>query len=105
MKVVANLLMLFAFFSLSSCNDVDNEFIVADPADMVSSAEIMLCGERHDMTRSGSTLQAKMPISCEGSGRILVQLTDSEVISCPIGYVTPGADQRFEFVISAQQCR
>jgi hypothetical protein len=45
-----------------------------------------------------------MAISCEGSGKIMVQLKDGSVASCHIGYVTPGMEQKFEFVIKDGAC-
>lgn len=105
MKRMAILLMVIGFFSLVSCKKVNNEFIVRDPERAVSSAGLRLCGKRLNLTKSGSEMRGKMPITCEGEGSILVRLADGKATSCRIGYVTPGAEQTFEFVIEDGQCR
>lgn len=105
MKKVASLLMVFGFFSLASCKKVDNEFIVRDPGGTVSSAELKLCGKSLNLTKSENEMRGKMPITCEGEGSILVRFVDGKETSCRIGYVTPGAEQTFEFVVEDGQCR
>lgn len=104
-KRMAPLFMVVGFFSLSSCKKIDNEFIVRDPGGTVSSAELRLCGKRLNLTKSGGEMRGKMPITCEGEGSILVRLADGKETSCRIGYVTPGAEQKFEFVVENGQCR
>lgn len=105
MKRVATLLMVFGLFNLASCKKVDNEFIIRDPANMISSAELRLCGKRLNLTKFEGEMRGKMPITCEGEGSILVRFSDDNETSCRIGYVTPGAEQTFEFVIEAGRCR
>jgi hypothetical protein len=105
MKRVATLLMCFAIFGLSSCKRVSNEFIIRDPEGVVSSAELRLCGKRLQLTKSGGEIRGAMPITCEGDGSILVRLSDGSETKCRIGYVTPGAEQTFEFAIENGQCR
>jgi hypothetical protein len=105
MKRVVILFMLFGFFSLSSCKNVDNEFVIRDPGGAISSAELRLCGNRLNLTKFGSEMKGQMPITCEGEGSILVRLVDGKETSCRIGYVTPSAEQTFEFVVEDRQCR
>lgn len=97
--------MVFGFFSLTSCKKVDNEFIIRDPWGEISSAELRLCGNRLNLAKYGSEMRGKIPITCEGEGSILVRLADGKETSCRIGYVTPGAEQTFEFVVEDGQCR
>jgi len=104
MKQIAVLLMCSAFFSTTSCARVDNEFIVKDPQDLVSSAELRLCHKRLSLTRYEGEVRGKMPINCEGGGAIVVRLSDGRETFCDIGYVTPAAKQTFEFVIDDGQC-
>jgi hypothetical protein len=46
-----------------------------------------------------------MPTSCEGEGSILLRLSDGSETSCRIGYVTPRADQTFEYVVENDLCQ
>lgn len=105
MKRMAIVLMVLGFSSLASCKKVDNEFIVHDLGGTVSSAELRLCGKSLNLTKSGSEMRGKMPITCEGEGSILVRFADGKETSCRIGYVTLGAEQTFEFVVEDGQCR
>jgi hypothetical protein len=54
--------------------------------------------------RSDDQIGGKARITCEGTGVILVRLTDGYETVCHIGYVTPGAVQHFEFVVEGSQC-
>jgi hypothetical protein len=99
------LFMVVGLFSLSSCKKIDNEFIVRDPGGAVSSAELRLCGKRLNLDKSGGEMRGKMTITCEGEGSVLVRLGDDKETFCRIGYVTPGAAQKFEFVVEDGQCR
>lgn len=96
---------MFWAFGLSSCERASNEFIIRDPEDVVSSAELRLCGERLQLTKSGGEIRGEMPITCEGEGGIQVRLSDGRETVCRIGYVTPGAEQAFEFVVENGQYR
>lgn len=105
MKKAVTFLMLAGLFGLSSCQKVSNEFVVRDPEMVVSSAELRLCGNRLNLDRSENELRGTMTITCEGEGSILVRFLDGNETTCRIGYVTPGAQQTFEFVIEDGQCR
>ena len=105
MKSLTICAMCFGIFSLSSCMRVSNEFIVRDPEGIVYSAELRLCGRRLQLTKSEGELRGAMPITCEGEGSILVQRSDGGEATCRIGYVTPGAEQRFKFSVENGQCR
>lgn len=96
---------MFGLLGLASCKKVDNEFIVRDPGGAISSAEIRLCGKRLSLTKSNDGFSGRIPITCEGEGSILIRLIDGGETSCQIGYVTPGAEQTFEFVVENGQCR
>ena len=105
MKRAAIILMCLGVFGLSSCKKVSNEFIIRDPEGVVSSAELRLCGKRLQLTKSEGEIRGTMPITCEGDGSILVRLSDGSETTCRIGYVTPGAEQTFEFALENGQCR
>lgn len=97
--------MCLVCFFITSCNVVDNEFIIHDPENVASSAELRLCGRRLQLDRDEGVINGTMPITCEGGGDILVLLSEGGETECHIGYVTPGAVQVFEFAIEDRQCR
>ncbi|MGE0405500.1 MAG: hypothetical protein AB7O65_04300 [Candidatus Korobacteraceae bacterium] len=99
------IIMCFEIFSLSACNRVGNEFVIHDPEGVISSAELDLCGKRLQLTKSEGEIRGEMHITCEGGGSISVHLSDGRETTCHIGYVTPGAEQVFEFVVEGGQCR
>jgi hypothetical protein len=90
--------------ALGGCDRVDNSFTVEDPQGSVVSAELQLCRTRTELTRDSHEFRAKKPIDCEGEGDVLVHLSSGRTTSCPIEYVTPGAEQRFEFVVEDAKC-
>lgn len=104
-KAITVLLLVSAACCLASCMNVENAFIIHDPGDEIAAAELRLCGQERALTRSEDALSVTFPISCEGSGSILVRLSDGGETSCPVGYVTPGAEQTFEFTVADGQCR
>ena len=86
------------------CQRVDNYFTVQSPSGEIASAELQLCRKDQPLMQSGSSFKGQMAISCEGSGKITVRLKDGSLASCNIGYVTPGMEQRFEFVVKDGAC-
>jgi hypothetical protein len=88
---------------LSGCRQVPNTFEVQAPD--ADAAELQLCKQRTALKQSGSWFATIQPIGCEGEGKIAVRLTDKSIVSCHIGYVTPGAVQRFRFKIEGRECR
>ena len=104
-KNLGILVMCLGFFCLSSCKKVSNDFLIKDPTNTISSAEIRLCNKRLQLTRTEGEFRGEMPITCEGEGNILVHVSDGHETVCKIGYVTPGAEQSFQFVIESGSCR
>jgi hypothetical protein len=102
--MLALLLLLLVFPLVEGCERVDNTFVVNDVGGSVASAELRLCGSRVELSRSGHRLRGTKRISCEGEGDIVVRLSDGRRASCHIGYVTPGAEQSFEFNVEGAQC-
>jgi hypothetical protein len=92
-------------FCLSSCGNVSNDFVIKDPAGTILSAEIRLCNKHVQLIRFGREFRGKMPITCEGDGDILVHLSNGRETVCKIGYVTPGAQQKFQFEVENDNCR
>ncbi len=104
MKCGAPLLLLLLSMSVG-CSRVDNTFAIGDPGGNVTSAELRLCGSQIQLSRSDHQLSGKKRVTCEGEGEILVRLSDGRETSCHIGYVTPGAEQNFAFIVENAQCR
>jgi len=98
------LIFLLVAFSLSACGSVDNTFTVSDPEGMATSAELRLCGKSQNLGHSNQNFATSVPITCEADGAVLVHLANGETTSCVVGYVTPGAVQRFDFLIKGTQC-
>jgi hypothetical protein len=105
MKMGAVLVTALACLPVAACALTRDEFIIYDPEGRLESAEIDLCGRSLQMVRSGTVLKKRFPINCEGSGAILVRVTDGQETTCLIGYVTPRAGQVFEFSVADGICR
>jgi hypothetical protein len=105
MKKAVIILVCFGIFGLSSCKRVSNEFIIHDPEGVVSSAELRLCDERLQLTKSEGQISGKMLITCEGAGTMQIRLSDGRETACHIGYVTPGSELNFEYVVANGQCQ
>jgi hypothetical protein len=97
--------VLTCAYLTGGCNRVDNSFSISDPDRRVASAQLRLCGSVLQLRRKDDQLTISAPIRCEGSGDILVHLSDGAETSCPVGYITTGATQDFEYVIEEAQCR
>jgi hypothetical protein len=89
---------------LCACDAAGNQFAVFDPDVAVLRAELRLCEKTVPMEREGQGLTARMDIDCEGSGAIVLTLRDGRSATCPIGYVTPGAMQNFNFIVEGDRC-
>jgi len=87
---------------MTGCDRAANTFEVNAPD--AGSAELQLCGKATSLERSGDKLTVTRAISCEGDGVITVHFPNRPPVSCPIGYVTPGAVQNFRFKVDDGQC-
>jgi len=96
--------MVICGFLLIGCERVNNHFTVQSSSGEIASADLQLCRKNQPLMQRGSSFKGQMAISCEGSGKIMVRLKDGSVASCHIGYVTPGMEQKFEFVIKDGAC-
>jgi hypothetical protein len=105
MKIAPIFVLIIGVLSLISCNRINNEFVILDLKDVVTQAEVRLCGKHLKLVKSGGEFSGAMPITCEGEGSVLLRLSDGNVTSCLIGYVTPGIEQSFEFVVEDGHCR
>jgi hypothetical protein len=98
-------ILILGVLSLISCNRINNEFVILDQKNVVTQAEVRLCGQHLKLVKSGGEFSGTMPITCEGEGSVLLRLSDGNETSCLIGYVTPGIEQSFEFVVEDGHCR
>jgi hypothetical protein len=89
---------------LTACFNATNYFNVRDPSGEVVSAELQLCRKSKPLIQHGDSFKGQMGISCEGSGKIVVRLKDGTETRCPVGYVTPGMESTFEYVIKDGAC-
>jgi hypothetical protein len=105
MKKAAAVLICLASLCLASCKEAVNTFKVRDVKSAVHSAEVQLCGKRIVLTKTDEAFAGNISINCEASGVILVRLANGREITCPIGYVTTGANQAFEFEVEDGTCR
>lgn len=68
------------------------------------SGVVSLCGRETKLTRRGDSLRASLSVTCEGSGEVRLSSETGSEITCPIGYVTPGAEQKFSFALKDNEC-
>ncbi|GBF58272.1 hypothetical protein PbB2_01945 [Candidatus Phycosocius bacilliformis] len=104
LKDTALLSVIGCAILLIGCQRVNNDFTLSSASGEIASAELQLCRKNQPLTQRGASFKGQMAISCEGSGKIRVRLKDGSVASCHIGYVTPGMEQKFEFVIKDGVC-
>lgn len=78
--------------------------VLSHSADMVS-ASLMLCGQSHEMERRDGVWRARVPVTCEGGGQIVVRLTDGASVSCSGDYVEPNMHPTtYGYVASSTGC-
>jgi hypothetical protein len=96
---------LLLVMSLSGCAGPKNTFVVQDPRGLVSSATLRLCGSETPLLREGQRLSLSRSVTCEGDGAIRLIYKDGGPEDCPIGYVTPQAQQDFRFRAEQSSCQ
>ncbi|PVM92212.1 hypothetical protein DDF62_03415 [Caulobacter radicis] len=97
-------IVLLALFGLTACDQASNRFEVRVAGGEANGAELRLCGERIPLARSGDRFSGVQSAKCEGAGEILVSFSGGKAASCGIGYVTPGLEQAFGFVVRDGAC-
>lgn len=97
-------IVLLALLGLSACERASNRFDVRVADGEVIGAELRLCGRQVPLSRSGDRFTGVQPARCEGHGEIQVSFADRQTASCHIGYVTPGLDQVFDFIVRDGRC-
>jgi hypothetical protein len=95
---------LFALFVAGCATAVENTFTVDIAAEPDAIGVIQLCGRATPLARIGTRLVAAVPITCEGGGELRLTLSNGAEVTCQIGYVAPGAEQRFDFKLARGAC-
>lgn len=90
---------------LSACSTVENTFVVEDEQKSIVAATLVLCGSVTPLQRRGDRLVVSQSIDCEGSGHIRLRYASGDEHNCPVGYVTPGAEQNFTYRATEIGCR
>lgn len=95
-------ILLLSPLLAAGCDRAANTFEVR--AVGATSADLTLCGQSTPLQRTDGKFTGTLPIRCEGDGAIKVNFPDRPSVSCPIGYVTPGAVQSFKFEVDNGRC-
>lgn len=98
-------LIFLCLLILAACRDVPNTFEVEVRDPNVTTALLRLCGSETNLSKAVDRFAGVQDISCESAGEIVVSFSDRQPVTCPIGYVTPGAVQKFRFVIEGGKCQ
>ncbi len=93
------------FSVIAGCSDVENTFQVEALDGQPEAAVLSLCGSETALRQEGRMFSGSRAIDCEGSGQIRLGYADGTTVECPIGYVTPGAEQRWRFEARNRQCQ
>ena len=96
---------LFLMMALGGCGGPKNTFVVQDPRGLVGRATLRLCGSETPLVREGQRLSLSRSITCEGDGEIQLVYIDGGPEHCLIGYVTPEAQQNFQFRANQSSCQ
>lgn len=101
-RFVMRAILLLVPMLAAGCDRAANTFEVR--AVGATSADLTLCGQSTRLKRMDGKFTGTLPIRCEGDGAIKVGFPDRPPVSCPIGYVTPGAVQSFKFEVDSGRC-
>lgn len=89
----------------SACSSMPKStFILHDPQKLARSATLLICGSDWQLRQEPNRFALSAAMPCEGHGAIQVVLNDGSQSECQIGYVTPGAPQRFDFRLTRRSC-
>jgi len=97
--------LLLCVAALASCTGKSDTFTVADPDSLAKSAVLQLDRHAQSLARDGKRLSTVRQIRRDAHGRILITYADGRKVDCPIGYVTQGAMQRWDFRLSPTACQ
>ena len=96
--------LLLSLAALASCDRYQDTFTVSDPSGLAKSAVLQLDGNDQPLERDGKRFSTARRIGRDADGRIHVVYADGRTVDCPIGYVTPGAAQRWNFRLTSLRC-
>ena len=104
MRIVLTLLILSSLM-VAGCSRPSDSFILHDRENAVRSAEVQICKKTWPLDRRGQIFVARVPIDCDGEGRLVVELRTGGNTSCKIGYVTPGLELIWDFFVEGGKCQ
>lgn len=90
--------------ALAACVPAKNSVDIDTAGSPNVSGVVVLCDQERSLTVRGDHLIAAVPITCEGVGEARLRLGDVASATCQIGYVSPGLDQGFYFVLERGEC-
>lgn len=96
--------LLLSIITLASCRGEPDTFIVDDPTGLAKSAALQMDGDDQLLERNGKRFSAARRIGRDADGKIQVLYADGRMFDCPIGYVTPGAAQHWNFRLTPTGC-
>lgn len=96
--------ILLCSAALAACVRAQNSIDIDTSGSQNVSGVVVLCDKETPLTVRGDHLIATVPITCEGVGEVRLRLGDGASATCKIGYVTPGVDQEFYFLLQRGQC-
>ena len=97
-------ILLISIVALASCNAEPDTFTVDDPNGFAKSAVLQLDGDGQPLGFRDGRFSATRRIGRDADGRIHVLYADGRTVDCPIGYVTPGAEQHWNFRLTKTTC-
>ena len=97
--------LLLSVVALVSCSSGTDTFKVDDPNGLAKSAVLQLDGHEQPLEHDRKSFSTKRRIMRDADGRVRVLYTNGRTVDCPIGYVTPGAAQRWTFQLTPTACK
>lgn len=97
-------ILLACLVALKSCTRKPDTFTVIDPDDLAKSAVLKIDGSDQSLEREGKSLSMTRWIGRGAHGRIQVIYSGDREVDCPIGYVTPGVPQKWNFRLTTTGC-
>ena len=97
-----------AALALAACGSggpPEVEYRVLSHSAEITSARLFLCDQTYEMDRDDRVWAARVPVTCEGGGVLLIQLSDGASVSCSGDFVEPEmAPTTYGYVVSATGC-
>lgn|GEM_PF-1369588 len=100
--------VILSALALSACSrggPPQVEYRVLSHETEISGAQLLLCDQSVAMERQGHVWAARVPVTCEGGGMVLVRLADGASVSCSGDHVEPQMEPTtYGYIASATGC-